>query len=128
MRAILQHLAEQSSDFVGSLYNRLDLIPHEQRAAAIVRARERFKAQPAGFVGSLCNLADPPPPGIRRAEVVRSCSRSFTVGPIAFGISLGGFARIDLASIYAKLSREDYRGDTRLELLACERWGRLRQP
>jgi hypothetical protein len=123
MRAILEHLAEQSRDFVGSLYNRLDLIPHEQRAAAIDLARESFKAQPAGFVGSLYNLIDPPPPGIRRAEVIRSCSRSFTVGPIAFGISAGGFARIDLARIDAKLSREDYRGDTRLELLAYVRWG-----
>jgi hypothetical protein len=121
MRAVLERLAEQAGHYVGPLYNRFDLIAPENRSAAVDLARERFKAQPAGCNGTLYSLIDPPPPGIRRADVQRF--DSFGQGPIAFGISPGGFAPINLHRIDAKLSREDYRSDQRLELLAYVRWG-----
>ena len=84
-------------------------------------ALERFKAQPPHSFLPLHHFFDPPPPGIRRADVQRI--PSFTEGPIAFGISSGGFEPVVLRRIDAKLAREDYLSALRLELLAYVRWG-----
>lgn len=118
---MLGRLAQKPSNFVGSLYNRYDLLAPEDLRAADRAARDQFKALPPGSGKTLLSLIDPAPPGIRYAEAHRFAS--VTEGPLAFGISPGNLERIDLSRIDAKLERQDYRSDRRLELLAYIRWG-----